>query len=184
MDEETLREDIRQRIRDRIEDQLQEHKNSNSTTNTKIREGQIFLMTEPQCPSCMVMESKKWVEKKINSGEIIVLEDNNDPLRLKIEREVKIKSVPSFVVYLNPYGFQIAHFEDDNGGECEQCKSSVGVNMALSICKELGYDDCDSLLKKAKDDKIGPDEILDLLIERTEGLKEQEHLIEIKEQLH
>ena len=176
-----LRETFRQRIRDRIKERLQEQTNSNSTT--KIREGQIFLMTEPQCPSCMVMKSKKWVEKKINNGEIIVLEDNTDPLRLKIEREVKLKSVPSFVVYLNPYGFQIAHFEDDNGGECEQCKSSVGVNMALNICKELGYDDCDSLHKMAKSDKIDPGEILDLLIERTEGLKEQEHLIEIKEQM-
>ena len=182
MNKKSLRETFRQRIRNRIEDQLQEKRNSKSVT--KIREGQIFLMTEPQCPSCMVMKSKKWVEKKINNGEIIVLEDNTDPLRLKIEREVKLKSVPSFVVYLNPYGFQIAHFEDDNGGECEQCKSSVGVNMALSICKELGYDDCDSLHKMAKNDKIDPDEILDLLIERTEGLKEQEHLIEIKEQLH
>ena len=182
MDEETLRDNFRQRIRDRIEDQLQEQKNSNSIT--KIHEGQIFLMSEPQCPSCMVMKSKKWVDEKINNGEIVVLEDNTDPLRLKIEREVELKSVPSFVIYLNPYGFQIAHLEDDKGGECEQCKSSVGVNMALSICKELGYDDCDSLHKMAKDDKIDPDEILDLLIERTEGLKEQEHLIEIKGQMH
>ena len=70
--------------------------------------------------------------------------------------------------------------------ECEECKLSVGVGMALNLCNTLDYKDCNKLYDEVIEGERDMDEVVDILIERTKEGHEDEHnaLKEVKRMMH
>jgi len=73
---------------------------------------------------------------------------------------------------------------EEPGEECEECKLSVGVGMALNICNTLNYKDCDKLYDEVIEGERDMDEVVDILIARTEEGEEHEMLKEVKRMMH
>jgi len=74
--------------------------------------------------------------------------------------------------------------EEEPEEECEECKLSVGVGMALNICNTLNYKDCDKLYDEVIEGERDMDEVVDILIARTEEGEEHEMLKEVKRMMH
>ena len=74
--------------------------------------------------------------------------------------------------------------EEESEEECEECKLSVGVGMALNVCNTLNYKDCDKLYDEVIEGKKDMDEVVDILIARTEEGEEHEMLKEVKRMMH
>ncbi len=68
--------------------------------------------------------------------------------------------------------------------DCEDCRVSVGVGMALNLGNSLGYSDCDELYNKVINEEIEADTVVDTFINRSEGKEEQRKFKEIKRMMH
>ena len=79
---------------------------------------------------------------------------------------------------------QELHQTEEPEEECEECKLSVGVGMALNVCNTLNYKDCDKLYDEVIEGKKDMDEVVDILIARTEEGEEHEMLKEVKRMMH
>lgn len=81
---------------------------------------------------------------------------------------------------------ELNNSEEETEEECEECKLSVGVGMALNICNTLDYKDCDKLYDEVIEGEKDMDEVVDILIARTEEDHEEEHktLKEVKRMMH
>jgi len=73
---------------------------------------------------------------------------------------------------------------EESEEECEECKLSVGVGMALNICNTLNYKDCNRLYDEVIEGKKDMDEVVDILIARTEEGEEHEMLKDVKRMMH
>ena len=130
MNEAEYRASLEQEINRRIEEKL-----SNST----IKDGQIYLLTDKRCPSCFELKSRLEVKKQIESGDIIVLDGDSD-LKTQIESELNILSYPSWAVYSAEYGFltedgwkKIQQKEEKQGKEVEAMNIAIVVDSDLRV---------------------------------------------------
>ena len=103
---------------------------------------------------------------------------NEEEYRASIEREIN-RRIEEKLKELN-------NSEEETEEECEECKLSVGVGMALNICNTLDYKDCDKLYDEVIEGKRDMDEVVDILIARTEEDHEGEceMLKEVKRMMH
>lgn len=65
--------------------------------------------------------------------------------------------------------------------ECEDCKLAVGVGQLLNICNTLGGDDCEVLHDKIMSEEMFPGELVEIMIDRSNGTDKQEIVSEIVE---
>ena len=79
---------------------------------------------------------------------------------------------------------EINNSKEEPEEECEECKLSVGVGMALNICNTLDYNDCDKLYDEVIEGEKNMDEVVDILIARTKEGEEHEMLKEVKRMMH
>lgn len=176
-------EHFRSTIRMRIAAQI------NKKEKIKFREGEIFLISGKNCAICELVKRKPIVRDKITSGDITILEDPLDTRRQQIIKELKIKSIPVLVSNITPFGLMELAIGDkeelpEEEGECVSCGETVGLSMALNICRQLEYDDCDTLEEQALNGYIDTDDIIKILMKRCAGTEEYERLKDIKEIMH
>ena len=101
---------------------------------------------------------------------------NEEEYRASLEREIN-RRIEEKLQELN-------NSEEETEEECEECKLSVGVGMALNICNTLKYKDCDKLYDEVIEGEKDMDEVVDILIARTEKGEEHEMLKEVKRMMH
>ena len=97
--------------------------------------------------------------------------------------EINISNKEDLIDFYN----QVIAESNTQEEECEDCKLSVGVGMALNVCKTLNYPDCDDLYGKIMNGEVDADEVVDMLIKRAKKSKnkeEHEVLKEIKKVMH
>lgn len=128
MNEQEYRASIEQEINRRIEEKL-----SNST----IKDGQIYLLTDKRCPSCFELKSRPEVRNQIDSGDIIVLDGESD-LKTQIESELHLLSYPSWAVYSVEYGFLTEdRWKEIQQKEEKQGKEVTAMNIAIVVDSDL-----------------------------------------------
>jgi hypothetical protein len=173
-------DEFRKRIKTRIAEATTAAKPTNRSSN---KVPQVYLLSEPGCSACKALQAKKEVREKIESGVIRVLEDRTDPIYAKITREMNIMALPKLVTFMAPFGWQEIAIESEEE-ECETCKRSAGVAMAIATGKELGYNaECDELLRRAKEEDLDENYIIDTviaLLERDGHTQDKEALEEVK----
>ena len=100
---------------------------------------------------------------------------NEQEYRAYLEREINRRIEEKLQELHNP---------EETEEDCEECKLSVGVGMALNVCKTLKYKDCDKLYDEVIEGKKDMDEVVDILIARSEEGEEHEMLKEVKQMMH
>ena len=140
----------------------------------------------------------EFIQKFIEGGEYppLIVDENYNIIagnhRLEALKRVGEKNVR--VVKIDKTGGNLTDFynraieeSEFPEEECEDCKLSVGVGMALNVCKTLNYPDCDELYDKIMNGEVDADEVVDMLIKRAKKGKNKEEydvLKEIKKVMH
>ena len=130
MNESEYRASLEREINRRIEEKLD---------NSTIKDAQIYLLTDKRCPSCFELKSRPETRKQIESGGIIVLDDESD-LKTRIETELNILSYPSWAVHSVEYGFltedgwkKIQQKEEKQGKEVTAMDITIVVDSDLRV---------------------------------------------------
>ena len=63
--------------------------------------------------------------------------------------------------------------------ECTDCKLATGIGQLLNVCDTLGGDDCEVLHDKIMSEEMFPEELIEIMTDRSKGTQQHEIVSEI-----